>query len=98
MKIRHEYQCKLILFNNIEIKKFELPINFPKWTRKERKRFISDNYRNFELFNSNEETIDMYLNKVKEQYDIPKFEKYKIKAIPDFMMDEPGDSKTNILP
>jgi hypothetical protein len=60
MYIQHITQCNLMSFNNIQIKQFELPMNFPKWKKKERKRFISDNYRNFELCNSNETRIDMY--------------------------------------
>ena len=91
MYIEHITQCKLLVFNNIQIKHFELPMNFPKWKKKERKRFISDNYHNFEICNYNESSIDMCLNMVKEKYDIPKFEKYEIRKIPDFMLDEPGE-------
>ena len=47
MSNRYVTQCTLLSFNNIKIKSFELPENFPNWKKKERKRFISDNYSKF---------------------------------------------------
>jgi hypothetical protein len=91
MSNRYITQCTLMSFNNVLIQPFGLPENFPKWKKKERKRFISDNYWKFELFNPNEIRINMSLNMVKTTYDIPKFEKYDIQKIPDYILDEPGE-------
>ena len=90
MSIQHITLCTLISFNNIKIESFVLPENFPKWKKKERKRFISDNYSKFELYNQNEVGIRICLNMVKEK-DHQKFEKYDIKRIPEYIMDEPGE-------
>jgi len=89
--VEHITQCALISFNNVKIENFELPDNFRNWKKKERKRFISDNYINYELLNSDNIGINMYLNMVKRKYDIPNFEINQIKSIPDFIIEEPGE-------
>ena len=91
MSIQYITRCTLISFNNIKIESFELPENFQNWKKKERKRFISDNYSKFKLYNQNEVGISMYLNMVKTKYHIPQFEKYDIQRMPKYIMDEPGE-------
>ena len=88
---QHVTKCTLLSFNNIKIHSFELPENFPKWKKKERKRFISDNYSKFKLYNPNEMRISKCLNMVKAIYDIPEFEKYDTRKLPDYILNEPGE-------
>ena len=91
MSNRYITQCTLMSFNNVLIQSFGLPENFPKWKKKERKRFISDNYSKFKLYNPNEMRISKCLNMVKAIYDIPEFEKYDTRKLPDYILDEPGE-------
>ena len=40
-------EIKLISFNGIEINEYALPKNFMKWGKKERKKFVLNNYTNY---------------------------------------------------
>lgn len=81
----------LIYFNNIKIEEFELPKNFRNWNKKERKRYISNDYINFILLNIDNIGINMSLNRVKDKYNIPNFEECDSKYIPSFIVDSPGE-------
>lgn len=66
-------KCSLISYENIKIDKFELPDNFENFSKKQRKKYVSDNNYTFK-YSISEEQVNLInsINIFREEKDIPK--------------------------
>ena len=79
----------LISFNNINIEEYRLPDNFDKITKKERKRYILKEYRNFiPSISQKQQDLVISINDYRGIKDIPLLGICSCKKIPDFIIKE----------
>ncbi len=79
----------LISFNNINIKEYNLPNNFDKITKNERKKYVLDNYKNFIPFISiKQQNLITSINDFRGINNIPLLGICNCNKIPDFIIKE----------
>ena len=83
---------KLTSFNNIKINDFQLPDNFDKLKKNERKKFVLDNYLNYKYFitDNNIKLINSF-NDFRKEMNIKKLEFTEDKKIPEFILNLPSE-------
>ena len=91
-KIVNKYKYYLISFDNIKINEYELPDNFEKMNKNERKKFVLQNLKNYEnkITDKQKELIDL-INNLRRENDINDLENNDKKTIPEFIFKKPAE-------
>ena len=80
----------LILFNNIKIEEYELPENFNKLQKKERKKYVLDRYKDYRINVSNEhKKMINAINDYRRDNELQLLGVCQCRTIPDFLIKEP---------
>ena len=96
VRIKFSEKCVLTSFNNVNIKYYTLPQNFDKWSKKERKRFVTDNSKKYR-YNTDNRTeygmnmLLMSINQLRKQYLLPNITIDYRRIIPNFVIKEPSE-------
>lgn len=82
----------LVLFNNIKIEDYNLPKDFDKLPKNERKQYVLNNYKNFKttITNQQKELVNA-INDYRRYNDIPLLGVCQCRSIPDFLINEPTE-------
>ena len=90
--IVNRYKYYLLSFDNIKINEYELPDDFEKMNKKERKNYILQNIDNYEnnITDKQNELIDL-INNLRREKDVKELEKDNNKTIPKFIMKKPAE-------
>lgn len=95
IKISFSEKCVLTSFNNVNIQNYILPNNFDKWSKIERKRFISDKSKEYKMNSFNPEygmnTLIMWINIYREQHKLLNIRFDNSGIIPNFIIKEPTE-------
>ena len=91
--IYYSIKYSLVSFNNIIIKTYKLPDDFGHMTIKERKKFILDNFKNYENILNDEFIIDDTKNPYRKKNNIPDLTYIENNRLPDFILNEPSIMK-----
>ena len=92
IRVEKAKKCTLNSFNWIKIKSYSLPYNFDKWKKNKRKKFILNNYHNYEyIISSEEENIVNLINNFRILKGLQKLEFKRIKTIPEFIINKPSE-------
>ena len=84
--------CILKLFEGIKIESYRLPENFDKWEKKERKKFILNNYHNYIYSNSQrQEALINSINNFRKLKGVQQLGVVLIKNIPEFIINKPAE-------
>ena len=84
-------KCNLILFNNIKIEEYELPENFNKLQKKERKKYVLDRYKDFKVYISSEhKNLITTINVYRRDNGLELLGVCQCRNIPDFLIKEPS--------
>jgi mRNA-degrading endonuclease RelE of RelBE toxin-antitoxin system len=86
----------IVSLNNIRIENYNVSKDFSNMSERDRKAFLLNNYKNIEYKN----TLDQHylikiINEYRENNNLPKLLKDKLRKIPDFMMNEPAEIMIN---
>lgn len=82
----------LTLFNNIKIKEYNLPKNFETFPKNERKKYVLNNYKNFNIIISSEQkALINAINEYRTDNDLPLLGICECRKIPEFLIKEPTE-------
>jgi hypothetical protein len=87
-------EIKLISFNGIKINEYALPKNFMKWAKKERKKYVLNNYTNYTYnFTSSQYDLINSINNFRQQENLLKLRVDN--KIPEFIVNWPVELMLN---